>query len=148
MPAVRRNPLIEFLWSLHRWVYQASRGHLGSTVPGQLPVLLLTTTGRKTGLARTHPLGYLTVDRGYVVIGSNAGEPRHPAWYHNLRARPEAIVQVGPKRFRVTSREAEGTERERLWARVIERDGAYAEYQRRTPRRIPLMVLERLPQHA
>lgn len=142
LPAVGRNPLTEFLWGLHRWVYQVSGGRLGSTLLGHLPVLLLTTQGRRSGLSRTHPLGYLTIENGYVVIASNAGEPRHPAWYHNLRTNPEATVQAGTRRAHVLAREAQGEEREQLWREVVDRDPTYSVYQDRIERLIPLMVLE------
>ncbi len=142
MPPVRRTPLIEFLWRLHRWVYQVSGGRLGSTLPGQIPVLLLTSTGRRSSLSGTHPLGYLTVESGYVVIASNAGERRHPAGYHNLKANPEATVQAGTHRAIVKAREARGEERAQLWSQVVERDPSCAVYQDRTERLIPLMVLE------
>ena len=142
MPPVRRSPLIEFLWRLHRWVYQVSGGRIGSTLPGQIPVLLLTSTGRRSGLSRTHPLGYLTVEGGYVVIASNAGERHHPAWYHNLKTNPEAAVQVGTHRAIVKAREARGEERAQFWSEVVEREPSYAVYQDRAERLIPLMVLE------
>lgn len=142
MPPVRRNPLIEFLWGLHRWVYQVSGRRIGSTLPGQISILLLTLTGRQSGLSRTYPLGYLTVEGGYVVIASNAGERQHPEWYHNLKANPEATVQAGTHRAIVKVREARGEERAQLWSRVVEGDPSYALYQDRTERIIPLMVLE------
>jgi deazaflavin-dependent oxidoreductase (nitroreductase family) len=79
-----------------------------------------------------------------VVVGSYAGEDRHPAWWLNLLADPRAEVQVGNARYPVTARELEGADRDRLWARVVETDPSYAEYQRRTTRRIPVVVLERI----
>lgn len=89
---------MELVWSVNRWVYERSGGRLGSWFPGMLPVLLLTTKGRRSGLPRAHPLAYLAVPSGYVVIASNAGEPRQPAWYHNLKATPQATAQLGRRR--------------------------------------------------
>jgi len=90
-------------------------------------------------------LNYLTDDERLVVVGSYAGEDRHPAWWLNLLADPRAEVQIGAKRYPVTARKLEGADRDRMWARVVETDPSYAEYQRRTPRRIPVVVLERKP---
>lgn len=142
MLAVRRNGFIELLWGMHRWLYEVSGGRLGSRLPGQLPVLLLTAEGRKSGRPRTHPLGYLTVEDGYVVVASNAGEPRQPGWYHNLKSNPEATVQVGSRHANIRAREAVGEERERLWGKIISLAPAYSVYQEQTKRLIPVMVLE------
>jgi deazaflavin-dependent oxidoreductase (nitroreductase family) len=141
MPAVRRNALIEWLWRLHRWLYRRSGGRIGGRI-GPWPILLLTTTGRKTGRAHTVALQYLSQGDAGVLIASNAGEPRHPAWYLNLKAQPEGIVERQRHRVFVVAREAEGEERERLWERIVEIDRAYAVYQERTSRRIPVVVLE------
>jgi deazaflavin-dependent oxidoreductase (nitroreductase family) len=110
-----------------------------------MPVLLLTTTGRQSRRARTTALSYLGDGDRYVVIASNAGESRHPGWFLNLKADPRAHVQVGPHRLPVTAWETAGDERERLWSRVAEADRSYAEYQRRTRRRIPIVILQ--PEH-
>ena len=141
MPAIRRTPLIEFFWAIHRWLYQKTGGRLGSTILGNA-VLLLTTTGRKTGKMRTTALTYLHDDGRLVVIASNAGERRHPAWFLNLMSHPRATAQVGPMVLTVHGREAVGDERERLWSRIVEMDRSYAEYQARTTRQIPVVVLE------
>lgn len=141
MLAVRRTPLLEFLWKVHRWVYVRSNGLVGSRIGG-MPVLLLTTTGRKTGRSHTTALQYLPEGESYVVIASNAGEPRYPAWYLNVKARPEAVVQRGRRRMAVLAREVEGEERRRLWARALEVHPAYAVYQNRTTRCIPIVVLD------
>lgn len=141
MPAVRRTRLMETIWRVHRWAYEKSGGRIGGTMMG-MPVLLLHTTGRKTGAPRTSPLMYLPHGDACVVIASNAGEPRHPAWWHNLQANPRAEVQRGRQRTRVVAREAQGDERAQLWAEVLRREKSYAEYEARTTRRIPVVVLE------
>jgi deazaflavin-dependent oxidoreductase (nitroreductase family) len=110
-------------------------------------VLLLITTGRKSGQPRpstlyTFPHRVSRTGENYVVIASNAGHPSHPAWCLNLRADPNAIVHVAGRRFGVLAREAEGEERERLWAQIIAWDPDYAEYQGRTDRLIPVIILE------
>jgi deazaflavin-dependent oxidoreductase (nitroreductase family) len=108
-----------------------------------MPVLLLTTTGRKTGASRTTALTYLPHGDDFVVIASVLGEPRHPAWWLNLAARPDATVEVGRERHAVRARQAEGGERETLWKAVVAKVPDYEEYRRRTSRRIPVVVLER-----
>jgi len=109
---------------------------------GPTPCLLLTTTGRKSGAARTTPLIYARSGAGYCVIASKGGAPAHPGWYLNLQASPEAEVQVARERFRVRARVAEGAERERLWSRMAELFPPYDEYAAKTDREIPVVVLE------
>jgi deazaflavin-dependent oxidoreductase (nitroreductase family) len=132
---------MKVLGTLHRWLYRASDGRLGKTFFGS-PILLLTTTGRKTGRSRTWPLTYLH-DEGdrFIVIASNGGQPKHPAWYLNLRANPHVIVQHGEQTRAMIAQAAEGDERARLWSRVVEEYPAYADYQRKTERQIPVVVL-------
>lgn len=139
--AMRRNAAVELFWRLHPRLYRWSGGRIGGRLMN-MPVLLLRTRGRRTGALRENALTYLPADDACVVIGSCLGEPRHPAWVHNLRARPEACVQVGREVVPVRAREAEGEERERLWRAVVERQPEYAAYAERTERRIPVVVLE------
>ena len=141
--AVRISPLLRMAWRLHRWLYRLSGGRIGTRV-GPWSALLLVTRGRKSGERRTVGLNYLTDDGRVVVVGSHAGEDRHPAWWLNLLADPRAEVQIGAARYPVTAHELEGTDRDRMWARVVETDPSYAEYQRRTTRRIPVVSLERI----
>lgn len=136
-----RRGISRLLWRVHRWVYVRTGGRLGGHIVG-MPVLLLTTTGRSSGRLRTVALTYLPDGRNFVVIASNGGARRDPRWYANLRAHPEAWLQVGRRALRVTFREAHDEERERLWARAIQAYGGYATYQKRTRRRIPVVVLE------
>lgn len=141
MPAVRKSKAIELFWRIHPFVYRATGGRVLGRVMG-VPVLLLITKGRKTGATRTKPLLYLLHGNAFVVAASYAGEPRHPAWWLNLRANPSAQVLVGSRTIDVRAREAEGDERAQLWRDVVAQDAAFAEYQRRTSRRIPVVVLE------
>jgi deazaflavin-dependent oxidoreductase (nitroreductase family) len=142
--AITRSKAVELFWKIHPRLYRWTGGLIGGRVIG-MPVLLLTTTGRKSGVARTRALTYLDRGGSYVVIASYLGEPRHPDWWLNLVANPEAGVQVGGRRMRVRAREAAGEERERIWREVTAVAKDYAEYEARTTRRIPVVVLEPIP---
>jgi deazaflavin-dependent oxidoreductase (nitroreductase family) len=122
-------------------VYRATKGRLMGRV-GRAPVLLLTTTGRRSGEPRTAPVVYLADGDRYVVIGSNAGNTRAPAWALNLRANPEAEVEVRGDRRRVRARVAEGEERADLWRRMNEQYAGFDDYRVRTTRDISVFVLE------
>ena len=142
MIAPRRGPLLVLMWRIHRAVYRLSGGRLGSRL-GPFRTLLLTTTGRKSGRAVRVVLSYVDSDGDPVVTASNSGEQRHPGWYLNLLAHPVGEVRIGRERRRVRARTTIGAERERLWREFVMRDRSYAEYQRRTRRPIPVVVLER-----
>ena len=143
MPAVRRTPFMELFWRMHRSVFRASGGRIGSRV-GPLPVLLLSVRGRKSGIAREVLLNHIRDGDRYVVFASHAGEEREPPWWLNLRAAGEAEVLLAGERFRVRAREAQGADRDRLWSEATKRDDAFTEYENRTARRIAVVVLERL----
>jgi deazaflavin-dependent oxidoreductase (nitroreductase family) len=120
---------------------RASRGRLSLAV-GQ-PVLLLTTRGARTGQPRSTPLLYGSDGDQLVLVASKAGSPQHPAWYRNLKANPQVDVIVHGRSGRYRAREAEGEERERLWASAVEQYAGYDVYQGRAgARRIPVVVLE------
>jgi F420H(2)-dependent quinone reductase len=125
---------------IYAFLYRLTGGKFGGKVQG-LQVLLLTTTGRKSGKHRTTPLGYFEDDGGYVIIGSNAGYDTHPAWFHNLRSNPRATIQIGDKQFEVNAEIAGSDKRSQLWARLIELAPAYANYAKKTSRQIPLITL-------
>jgi deazaflavin-dependent oxidoreductase (nitroreductase family) len=143
MAATRRGPLVELFWKLHPWIYRVSGGRVLGRLVG-MDVLLLTTTGARSGIARTTALTYFKPEGvdAYVVIGSFLGEPRHPGWVHNLRAHPEARIRVGSREFRARARESIGEERARLWKQLIALNGEYAQYEGRTGRVIPVVVLD------
>jgi deazaflavin-dependent oxidoreductase (nitroreductase family) len=126
----------------HLALYRATGGRIGGSM-GALRVLLLTTTGRKSGRSRTAPLVYFEDGDRLVVIGSKGGDPRDPLWWENLKANPEASVQVGATTRRVRARLASPEERARLWPRVKAENSAYAGYERKTRREIPVVLLER-----
>lgn len=123
-------------------LYRASRGRLFGRI-GRAPVLLVTTTGRKSGKSRTAPVLYLVDDESLVVIGSNAGNDRTPAWALNLLAHPYADVEVRGERRQVRARVAAGSERERLWRAMNDQYSGFDDYRARTARDIQLFVLER-----
>jgi deazaflavin-dependent oxidoreductase (nitroreductase family) len=108
------------------------------------PILLLTTTGRKSGKEHTMPLIFGEADGSQVLVASKGGTPEHPAWYLNLEANPEVGVQVKGDKFRARARTAEGEERERLWKSMNEIWPHYDEYQTKTTRQIPVVVLDRI----
>jgi len=109
-----------------------------------VPLLLLTTTGAKSGQPRIIPLAYTTDGDRFIVIASKGGAPTNPDWYHNLLANPLVTVEVGNERFQARAVVAEGQERERLYNQMAEQLPQFAEYQRNTTRQIPLIVLERV----
>jgi deazaflavin-dependent oxidoreductase (nitroreductase family) len=141
MAAVKRSWALEQFWKVHPWLYRLSGGRIGGRVIG-LPVLLLTTTGRRSGQPRTRALTYFPQGEASVVVASYLGEPRHPDWWLNLQKNPVATVQRGRDVIRVRAREVDGAERERLWREITAAASDYAEYQTRTARRIPVVLLE------
>lgn len=123
--------------------FRANQGKVGGQL-ANIPLLLLTTTGAKSGRAITKPLAYTKDGERFVVIASFAGSPRNPAWYNNLVANPEAIVEVGSERFRVRATVTTGEERQRLFNRQAALMPIFAEYQQKTSRQIPVVVLTRV----
>jgi deazaflavin-dependent oxidoreductase (nitroreductase family) len=123
-------------------VYRDTDGEHGYHWRGTT-ILLLTTTGRASGEERTTPLIHRTDNDRWVVVASKGGAPDHPGWYKNLRSSPEATIQVKGERIPVAATDAEGDERVRLWQLMTETWPAYDDYQRKTEREIPVVVLER-----
>lgn len=125
---------------LHVFLYRASGGRIGGRFKAA-PVLLLTTTGRKTGKRRTTPLLY-TEDAGrYVIIASVGGAPKHPAWYLNLGGKADATIQVGGRTLEVHADTAPPDERARLWTLMTRMYPGYDAYQAKTTREIPVVTL-------
>jgi deazaflavin-dependent oxidoreductase (nitroreductase family) len=126
----------------HATVYRVTNGLVGHRIPGLPPMLLLDHVGAKSGVKRTTPLLYLTDGDDLVIVASKGGHPKHPSWLHNLRAHPDTTVQVGSEHRPVHARVANPEERARLWPRVVGTYSSYDDYQRRTNREIPLVILE------
>jgi deazaflavin-dependent oxidoreductase (nitroreductase family) len=140
---VERNwPLLGRLIPGHTAIYRASRGLVGHRVPGAPPMLLLDHVGAKSATRRTSPIAYTLDGQNLVLVASKGGYPKNPGWFHNLLVNPDTTVQVGSRRRNVHARVADAQERERLWPLVLKTYGGYADYQRRTARQIPLVVLE------
>lgn len=126
---------------IHVVLYRVSGGRLGGHFAKGAPVLLLTTTGRKSGKQRTTPLLYVEDAGRYVIIASVGGAPKHPAWYLNLRENPAASIQIGSRTVRVTATTAAPDERARLWALATQMYAGYDGYQAKTEREIPVVIL-------
>ena len=126
----------------HLKKYLATNGADGHIWNG-VPTLLLTTTGRKSGEARTLPLIYGQDGKRFVIVASRGGAPDHPGWYQNLVAQPKVQVQVAADRFAPRAATAKGAERTRLWSLMAKIWPAYDEYQKKTSREIPVVTLER-----
>ncbi len=129
---------------VHDAVYQGSRGWVGHRIPGAPNSLLLHTVGAKTGLPRTHSLSYARDGADYLVVASNGGDRRSPAWYHNLKANPRVDINVGRRRFAVTAAAVlpDDPDYARLW-RIVNANNAdrYDGYQAKTTRPIPVIRL-------
>jgi deazaflavin-dependent oxidoreductase (nitroreductase family) len=133
--------LLRIIGALHCLAYRVTGGWAGRTIMGG-PVLLLTTIGRQSGRERTWPLCYVPEGDALVVVASAGGAWRQPGWYLNLRAQPRVTVQIGSRIQVRQARTAGSSERARLWERVVRQYPSCADYQRRTARLIPVVVLE------
>jgi F420H(2)-dependent quinone reductase len=133
--------LARFANDLHVRLYRRTQGRRGGRVQG-VPMLLLTATGRRTGQARTRPLGYLRDGDCFVVVGSNGGSHQPPAWWLNLGRNPAAHIEVGPDRLAVIASEATGEDYARLWRKMTDQYPVYKRYPDKAKRHIPVIVLE------
>jgi deazaflavin-dependent oxidoreductase (nitroreductase family) len=118
----------------------------GGKVSGQFagaPMIIITHKGAKSGNSYTSPLVYSKDGDRYVIIASKAGAPKNPSWYHNLVAHPEVTVEIGTEKFKAKASEAKGAERDRLFAEQAKMMPQFNEYQKKTERKIPVLVLER-----
>lgn len=122
--------------------FRANGGKVGGQFEGA-NLLLLHTTGVRSGQERINPLAYQQVGSDYAVFGSKGGAPTSPDWYRNLVAHPEVTVEVGTEKFPAKARVLEGDERERIWSRQKERVPGFAEYEQMTSRQIPVVLISR-----
>ena len=134
------NKVFRLVSAGHTAVYRATGGKLGARMGGS-PVLLLETTGRKSGKKHTTPLLYLPDGRNMVIAASKGGANKHPAWWLNLRENPTTVAQVGDRTVEVRAEETSGDDRERLWRGLVAMYPGYANYQRLTNREIPVVRL-------
>jgi deazaflavin-dependent oxidoreductase (nitroreductase family) len=122
--------------------FRSNGGKVGGSFEGA-PLLLLTTTGARSGIARTTPVMYLPDGERLIIFASKAGASTNPDWYHNLLAHPQATVEVGSETFEVTAVEVTGEERDQLYARQAALFPGFADYEAKTTRRIPVIALRR-----
>ena len=134
-------PLVRGGLATQVWIYRRTKGRRTGSVRGT-PVLLLTTTGRKSGERRTRPVGYLPDGDRFLVCGSNGGSDHPPAWSLNLRAHPDATVEVGARTLSVTASEITGEEYETAWDRYVAANPGFAGYRTKTKRHLPIFTLE------
>lgn len=132
-----RRALFQVGWHLHRLLYRLTGGRAGGA-----GTLEIRTVGRRSGEPRMTLLSYLDDGGSLVVVGSNAGSDRPPAWSLNLEARPEAEVVVGGRTFSVRAHQAVGAERDRLWSQLLAWNPAYGRYEEMAGREVPVIVLE------
>jgi deazaflavin-dependent oxidoreductase (nitroreductase family) len=144
LKTIGESPFWRVTGRVHTALYRATGGRIGHSA-GRISNLLLTTTGRKSGVPRTVPLAYLEDAGRYVVVASNGGSDRAPAWWGNLRHDPAATVQIGARTVAVRAREATPEEHAVLWPRLKRDNPFYGQYEQITPRRIPVVVLEPEP---
>jgi F420H(2)-dependent quinone reductase len=143
LKAIGQLGLWKPIGKIHSALYRATDGRIGHSA-GAIRNLLLTTTGRRSGEARTVALAYLADGDDLVIVASNGGSDKPPAWWRNLQAEPRATVQVGRDTFPVAARDAEGDERARLWEMLKRYNPPYAAYEQMTSRLIPVVVLRRV----
>ena len=122
--------------------FRANHGQLGGPFAGGT-MLLLHHKGAKSGTERVNPLAYQPLDDGYAIFASKAGAPTNPDWYYNLKAHPDVSVEVGDDTISVHARVAEGDERDQIWNKQVERAPGFGEYEAKSGRTIPVVILER-----
>jgi F420H(2)-dependent quinone reductase len=140
-PTGMPKPLLRLISAFSAWIYRISSGKLMGQFPSGAPVFLLTTKGRRSGRSRTVPLLYLQDGDDLLVVASQGGAPRHPAWYHNLLSDPMAEALVGKRRIEVAACTLSPDEKAAVWPRLVAIYPPYETYQRRTKRDIPVVRL-------
>jgi deazaflavin-dependent oxidoreductase (nitroreductase family) len=139
--------LYSLVTSLTTFLYRKSGGRIAGKMRGG-NVLLLTMTGRKTGQQRTVPLIYIMDGSDYILTASTGGAPKHPGWFFNLRANPQAVIQVKDRQFNVVAHVADQEKKRELWTRLVAALPFYEGFQRKTTRDIPMVILHPVDEHA
>jgi deazaflavin-dependent oxidoreductase (nitroreductase family) len=135
------DPIIRLMTVANVWAYRLTGGRLGGTFLRGAPVCLVTTTGKRSGQPRTVALLYLPDGADVVLVASKGGMSKSPAWYHNMMANPEVDVQIGAATRRMRARRASDAEKAALWPRLVAMYRDYDDYQARTTRNIPVLIL-------
>ena len=135
------SPIIRVMTLLNVWAYRLTGGRVGGTFLQGAPVCLVTVKGKRSGTLRTVALLYVTAGDDVVLVASKGGMSHHPAWYHNMIANPDVEVQIGSTTRRMRARRASSAEKVALWPRLIAMYRDYDDYQARTTREIPVMIL-------
>ncbi len=136
-----KDILIRWFTSFNAFLIRVTNGRIGSRL-GTQTILLLYTTGRKSGEPRIIPIAYFRFEENYLLVGSNWGKEKHADWYLNLLKESHGMIRVDGKRISVNAHDAQGDEYDRLWKFVAQRHAQYLNYQKMTTRRIPIMVLQ------
>lgn len=132
--------LMRLVMAIYVFLYRRTGGKVGGRL-GVMPVLLLTTTGRKTGKKHTVPVMYLSESPNYIITASNNGGEKPPAWWLNLKGNPQATIEIGGDMKLVTIEQAGPEEKKRLWVQLVAKAPAFEGYQKRTQREIPMVIL-------
>lgn len=136
--------LVKWMSAINTWLFRATGGKVGGRFLRGAPVLLLTTTGRKSGQPRTSPLLYLEDGESIILVASKGGMSHSPLWFHNLEANPNCEVEIGTRRQAMVARRASAEEKRALWPRLVAMYKDYDDYQARTTRDIPVLILTKV----
>ena len=132
--------LLRTFMAVNTFLIRVSRGKIGSQL-GTQTILLLHTTGRKSGKSFVTPIAYFKVENSFFIVASNWGQEKNAAWYYNLKQRPATMIEVGGRALNVLSHEADGEEYQRLWNYAVNHHPPYEHYRDMTKRHIPIIVL-------
>jgi deazaflavin-dependent oxidoreductase (nitroreductase family) len=135
------NVVVKLMSNLNTAVYRLSGGRIGGRFLRGAPVFLVTTIGRKSGQPRTAPLLYLKEGNDYIIVASKGGMSQHPLWYRNIEANPEVEIEIGRDKFKARARRANEEEKKALWPKLVAMYRDYDDYQARTKRDIPVVIL-------
>jgi deazaflavin-dependent oxidoreductase (nitroreductase family) len=135
------EPVIKLMSRLNTWIYRLSGGRIGGRFLQGAPIMLMTTIGRRTGQPHTTPLLYLREGNDLVTVASKGGMSQHPSWFRNLEVNPDVEIEIGPRKQSMKARRATEEEKARLWPKLVAMYSDYADYQARTTRNIPVIII-------